>query len=173
MTCEREARSCKQCGCTSTRLRQEWTFSLHERTSGIQKRLPTHQEFLKISTKSVPMQVREPPESPKMKFHMRLGAISSLTSPLAPLLNPFGSHLAPQEPPKTSQKASQEGSQSPPNEVPEATWSDFGAKTSFGTLFGLPSAPQGAPKTSQRRQKLNQKEPKRASNETESLSKSI
>ena len=146
MTCEREARSCKQCGCTSTRLRQEWTFSLHERTSGIQKRLPTHQEFLKISTKSVPMQVREPPESPKMKFHMRLGAISSLTSPLAPLLNPFGSHLAPQEPPKTSQKASQ-----------EPTWSDFGAKTSFGTLFGLPSAPQGAPKTSQRLQKLNQK----------------
>ena len=83
--------------------------------SGLFHCISAHQGYkrdFRISCKSVPMQVPDPPKSSKMKSHWRLTAIWTPKSRLAPLLNPFGFHLAPQEFPKTCQKASQ-------REVPE------------------------------------------------------
>ena len=96
----------------------------------------------RISCESVPMQVPDLPNSSKMKSHWRLTAIWTPKSRLAPLLKPFWLPRPAKKRPKTGTRAFQILK----NEVPEATWSDFGAKTSFGTLFGPPLDPTWRPK---------------------------
>ena len=132
----------------------------------------------RISCESVPMQVPDLPNSSKMKSHWRLTAIWTPKSRLAPLLNILAATWRPKGSPRPAKKHPKTGpraSQILKNEVPEATWSDFGAKTPFGILFGPPLAPtwrhKEAPTPCKGSQNRAEREPKRVPNETKSLLK--
>ena len=124
----------------------------------------------RISCESVPMQVPDLPNSSKMKSHWRLTAIWTPKSRLAPLLNILAATWRPKgspRPAKKRPKTGPRGSQILKNEVPEATWSDFGAKTSFGILFDPLWRPLGGTRKPQDLPKASKIKPKRSLNESQ------
>ena len=138
--------------------------------SGLFHCISAHQGYkrdFRISCESVPMQVPDLPNSSKMKSHWRLTAIWTPKSRLAPLLNILAATWRPKGSPRPAKKRPKTGpraSQILKNEVPEATWSDFGAKTSFGILFGPPLAPTWRHKEAPKAPKI---EPKGTLNESQ------